>query len=336
MKTGSKKKGARTGTERAAPRLIALGGGKGGIGKTFLAANLSVALSRLGLEVVAVDADLEGSNLHTCLGVEPPPMSLADFVADREVDVGKLAAATSIPNLRLIAATHANLWSPQPSDEQRVALVGHLRKLPADIVLIDLGAGTHPAVMDYYLSADEGVVVFAPEPTSVENGYSFMRAAFYRGMHRWMSDEPLRDLIAQAMDQHNERGIRTPLDLLRAARALDPAGGRRLEKLVHRLRPRIILNEARSATDIKMGFAIKSVCLKYFGIEADYLGYVNHDDVVRKSVLARKPLVLSHPKSDAAIYVGRIARKLAAGSFRSKAVRPKARSNAPAPTHRKL
>src|SRR3990172_6220413 len=56
----------------SAPRLIALGGGKGGVGKTFLAANLAASLARAGARVVAVDTDVEGANLHTWLGVASP------------------------------------------------------------------------------------------------------------------------------------------------------------------------------------------------------------------------------------------------------------------------
>jgi MinD-like ATPase involved in chromosome partitioning or flagellar assembly len=60
-----------------------------------------------------------------------------------------------------------------------------------------------------------------------------------------------------------------------------------------------------------LGFAVCSVCRKYFGIEAEYLGYVNQDEDVRLSVTSRKPLVEFRPKSDASIYLERIARKLA-------------------------
>ena len=68
--------------------------------------------------------------------------------------------------------------------------------------------------------------------------------------------------------------------------------------------------ELLTADDVKLGFSIRSVCRKYFGIEADYLGYINHDESARDSVRARRPLVDVFPRSDAAIYVSRIARKL--------------------------
>ena len=75
-------------------------------------------------------------------------------------------------------------------------------------------------------------------------------------------------------------------------------------------RPRIVVNEVRSAEDVRLGFAVRSVCRKYFGIEADYLGYVNHDDAVTQAIRQRRPVVVSHPHSDAAVYLTRIARKL--------------------------
>ena len=70
------------GARSAGPRLLAVGGGKGGVGKTFVTANLATSLARLGQRVVVVDMDLEGANLHTCLGVPSPQRSLADFVSE--------------------------------------------------------------------------------------------------------------------------------------------------------------------------------------------------------------------------------------------------------------
>jgi flagellar biosynthesis protein FlhG len=293
-----------------AARMIAVGGGKGGVGKTFVTVNVAAAVAREGYEVVVVDGDLEGANVHTCFGIPPPPRSLADFVANREEDLAKLLVETGVPNLRLIAATHANLASAQPGHFQRVRLISHLRQLPVDLVLIDLGAGMHPAVMDYFLVSDDGIVVFSPEPTSTENAYSFLRAAFYRRMRLAMMTHSVRALVTQAMDQRNERGIRTPIDLLREIQSLDPSEGARFAEAVQSFRPRLLVNDVRTAEEIKLGFSVRSVCRKYFGVEADYLGYVNHDAAVRQSVVARRPLVDAHPGSDAAVYLRRIARKL--------------------------
>lgn len=292
------------------PRLLAVGGGKGGVGKTVLSANLATALALNGQRVIAVDMDLEGANLHTCLGRPAPHISLGDFVAQREEDLGKLALDTAIPNLRLIAGTHANLAEAQPGHLRRVRLIRALRQLDADYVVLDLGAGVHPASLDYFLVAEQALLVLTPEPTSVENAYTFLRAAFYRRLRLAMVGHGVRRLVGQAMDQRNERGIRTPLDLLREVEAQDPGEGARFVEAMRQLRPKLVVNEVRSAQDIKLGFAVSKVCHRYFGIDAEYLGYVNHDDSVRKSIVARKPVLEFAPRSDAAIYLQRIARKL--------------------------
>ncbi|MBJ18779.1 MAG: ATP-binding protein [Deltaproteobacteria bacterium] len=296
-------------TNRGA-RLLAVGGGKGGVGKTFVTVNLATSLARLGKRVVVVDVDLEGANLHTCLGVQTPQRSLADFVSEREEDLGKLVIDTPIPNLRLIGATHGNLADAQPSHLRRVRLLRGLRQLDADIVMLDLGAGSHASVLDYFLVSDDGILVLQPEPTSVENAYTFLRAAFYRRMRLAMVGHGVRQLVTLAMDQRNERGIRTPLDLLREIEAMDTEEARRFVETMRVFRPRVIVNGVRTAEDVKLGFAVSSVCKKYFGVEAEYLGYVNYDDEARRSVSMRRPIVDLRPDADVSIYLQRIARKL--------------------------
>ena len=293
------------------PRMVPVGGGKGGVGKTFVVANLASALARMGYSVVAVDGDLEGANLHTCLGVSRPVASLADYVAHREEDLGKLLLDTPTPNLRLIAATGGNLATPQPGHARRVQLLRELRRLPADFVLIDLGAGTHPAVMDYFMVGDDGVVVISPEPTSVENAYAFLRAAFYRRLRLSMVSHDVRRVVTLAMDESNERGIRTPLDLLREVQALDSAEGHRFVETMRSFRPRVVINGVRTGKDVQLGFSVRSICRKYFGFDAEYLGYVSFDEAVRRSIRSRRPLLELEPRCDASVYLARVAKKLA-------------------------
>jgi flagellar biosynthesis protein FlhG len=273
-------------------------------------ANLSVALAKNGYRVVAVDTDLEGANLHTFLGIPSPRVSLADFVAERESDLAKLTVATPIRNLKMIAATYGNLTSAQPGATRRIELLAGLRRLDCDVVMVDCGAGSHAATVDYFLVGDDGLLVMHPEPTSVENSYGFLRAAFYRRMQVAMKKHEVRDRIREAMDQRNQRGIRTPLDLLREVESMDPEEGKRFVATMRRFRPRIVVNEVTTAEDVKLGFAVRSVCRKFFGIDAEYLGYINRDAVVHQAVLKRRLILVEHPHSDVSIYLHRIARKL--------------------------
>ena len=129
-----------------------------------------------------------------------------------------------------------------------------------------------------------------------------------------MVSHDVRKVVSLAMDQRNERGIRTPLDLLREIEAIDADEGARFVQTMHAFRPRIVVNDVRTAEDIKLGFSVLSVCRKYFGIEPEYLGYINHDAAARRSVRERRPLASANPRCDAAIYIDRIVRKLLADS----------------------
>jgi flagellar biosynthesis protein FlhG len=183
------------------------------------------------------------------------------------------------------------LAGAQPSHLRRVQLVRSLRKLDADYVIVDLGAGTHLSVLDYFLIADEGLVVLRAEPTSVENAYTFLRAVFYRRLRLAMVGHDVRQLVTQAMDQRNEKGIRTPTDLLHEIEAIDPVEGVRFVQTMREFRPKLVVNEVRTAEDVKLGFSVRSVCKKYFGFEPEYIGYVNYDEMVRSSVAQRRPVV---------------------------------------------
>jgi flagellar biosynthesis protein FlhG len=294
-------------------RLVAVGGGKGGVGKTFLSANLAVALAREGYRVIAIDTDVEGPNLHTLVGVKNPARTLADFIAGRESQLLRLIVATPTDNLGLIAATQGNLAGAQPDAQRRADMVAQLRRLPCDFVIVDCGAGAHAATLDYFLVSDDGLIVVHPEPTSVENAYTFVRAAFYRRMQAALQKHDVRALVREAMDQRNARGISTPLDLLREIELMDPEDGQRFVDTMRRFRPRVVVNEVATADDVKLGFSIASVCRRFFGIDADYIGYLNRDAAVREAVKQRRALLDVAPDGDAAVYLRRIARKLAEG-----------------------
>ncbi len=263
--------------------------------------------------MIAVDTDIEGANLHTWLGVRTPSRTLADFVAGRENNLMRLIVATPADNVGLIAATQGNLSSAQPEAQRRAELLQGLRRMPCDFVIVDCGAGAHPATLDYFLVSDDGLIVLHPEPTSVENAYTFVRAAFYRRMQAALQKHDVRALVREAMDQRSARGIKTPLDLLREIESMDPEEGQRFVETMRRFRPRIVVNEVSTAEDVKLGFSVSSVCRRFFGIDADYIGYLNRDAAVREAVMQRRPLFDLAPDSDAAVYLKRIAHKLADG-----------------------
>jgi flagellar biosynthesis protein FlhG len=240
-------------------------------------------------------------------------VNLCDFLDDRIVDIEKASVETSIPRLRLILGALGQAGAAETTQTQRADLLRALGELPADLVILDLAAGTDRSTLDFFLVSDESFVVATPEPTSIENLYSFLRGAFFRRLSVAMAQSPVRDLLREAMSARNELGIRTPGDLLNEIDRIDKEEGERFRELLAGFRPRLILNQVRSAEEIKLGFSISSVCRQYFGFALEYVGYINWDDSVWRSVKHRRPLVLAYPQSDGALYIRRIVKKILEG-----------------------
>src|ERR1700677_4242636 len=87
-------------------KVWAIGGGKGGVGKSFIISNLAISLARWGKRVIAVDLDLGGANLHTALGSDIPVKTLTDFFDGRVSKLEELLVPTSISNLKYISGAN--------------------------------------------------------------------------------------------------------------------------------------------------------------------------------------------------------------------------------------
>jgi hypothetical protein len=184
-----------------AGQVWAVGGGKGGIGKSFLVANLGAVAATLGRRVILIDVDLGAANLHTCLGVRGGSrVNLSDYLEDRVADLEKAAIQTPIPGLRLILGALGHVGARETTRAQRSELLRAVRALPADLVILDLAAGTERATLDFFLVSDCSFVVTTPEPTAIENAYGFLRASYYRRLGHALSNSSVRDLLRVAMD----------------------------------------------------------------------------------------------------------------------------------------
>ncbi len=301
------------GQDRASRRKMiwTIGGGKGGSGKSFITTNVGVCLSKLGIRVVLVDADLGGANLHTFLGISPPALSLSDFIKKRVSHLEEVLIPTAVPSLQLLTGAQDLLNAADAKSVQKRKLIRSIQSLNSDTALVDLGAGNSLSVLDFFLISDGGILVVTPEPTSIENAYRFLKSAFYRRLRHSVSSSSVKALIDGAMDRKNEMGIQNPYDLIRAARGMDEGDGQKMAEEIETFHPNLILNQVRSKKDIEIGFSIRSACQKYFGIHLHYLGYVVYDQDVSHSIRRRQPLVLENPRSRASQCVMEIASKLA-------------------------
>ncbi len=277
-------------------RIWAVGGGKGGVGKSLVTANISICLALLGYKVVAIDLDLGGANLHTCLGLPIPEKTLSDYITKKFRSIAEIKTPTPIPNLSIVSGAQDELGITNLKNLQNRKILSSLGDLEADIILLDLGAGTANNTLDFFIAADQGILTSLPEPTSLENTYRFIKAFFHRKLK--MIDEflefgPLIDKTYNAKINENE----IPADLLKRVFSKNPQIGMKLKNEIDKISPKLIINQIRTQTDIDIGHSMGIICKKYFGINLDYVGHLEYDAAVWQSVKKRRPLLIEFPHS---------------------------------------
>ncbi len=294
-------------------QVWSLGGGKGGIGKSLLTASLGWQLARMGKRVVLVDGDLGGANLHTCLGMAPPELTLGDFIQRRVERIEDVVVEAGHPGLQLISGASDFLGAANINYQQKVRVLNRVRALDVDIVLMDLGAGTSFNIIDFFLASDLALLAVVPEPTSIENGYRFIKSALYRRLRNAVVHDGARRLVESALDPKNPLGIRSPLDLLTRVREESREIADAFEKALAAFRPRFIVNQVRNQADIAVGHQLVAACTRHLGIRAGFAGFVHHDDAVWQSVRKRKLFMAEAPGSRAAEEIRQLARGLLQG-----------------------
>ena len=152
------------------------------MGKSIFAVALGTSLAMNGSRVALVDLDLGAANLHTYLGIIRRTPSIADFILKKASSLEDILVGTSQENLKLISGAEFVPGMANPAHWMKLKIMRHVKALPTDYVIIDLGAGVHFNTLDFFGMSDRGIVVTAPEPGAVMNAYSFIKGAFFRKM----------------------------------------------------------------------------------------------------------------------------------------------------------
>jgi len=291
------------------PRVVAIGGGKGGVGKSLVAANVGIFLATLGKRVVLVDGAFGAPNLHIFAGVPRPSRSLAEALAPGGPPLAELAVQTHVPGVRLIGGVYDPPWVANPDAAQVRVIADQLRELPADWVVLDLGPGLGAPVLELFLEADIQLLIAVPDPTSIELMLRFVRAAFLKRLERrglWH----LAELDRKPTDF--EGGTPSALDIYLGAVSGQLAELAELRDAILGFQPHLVINAARSKSDMELGRAVASAARRRLGNPLRYLGHLEYDEAVWASTRRRRPLLIEHPETRVAKCFERVARGLIA------------------------
>lgn len=186
---------------RPVARVITVTSGKGGVGKSNTAINLAIQFRKMGQRVIILDADFGLANIEIMFGTVPKHnlcdliyqgKNIKDIITWGPMEVGFISGGSGIAGL-------SNL-----SREYLVYIIQNLAELDAiaDVIIVDTGAGISDAVLEFLVASGEIILVTTPEPTSITDSYSLLKALTRHP--RFVAEQSQIKVMANKVDSQNE------------------------------------------------------------------------------------------------------------------------------------
>ena len=297
-------------------QILPIASGKGGVGKSAISLNLSIALAQLGKKVILCDFDFGGANLHTMLGHKNNKPGLGHFINKLEDHLEPLIQETAVENLGFIAGDCLIPGTANMDFFSKKKILKELNQLDADYVILDLGAGSAYNTLDFFLVTYKSILVTTPEITSILNAYSFLKSSAFRFLAQQFSAKSEERKFIQDFTHTRLEG--TELSFVNLMEELYKRFPESSAKAINKLdsfRPQVILNKGRESNDIAMGQRLKSLVKNKLNMNMEFIGFIPHDDEISLSIARRTPLILSNPEGDFARRVYPTAQRVIENDF---------------------
>lgn len=250
-----------------------------------------------------IDVDIGGANLHSFLGMSRPKKSLTNFF-EMGIPLSRLAVKTDIDNMSLITGDVHSLASDSIKFTQKLKLFRHIVRLKKQYVIIDLGGGSHNNTIDTFLMADKKVAVLEPEIISIENMYHFVKNALFRKIRMSLKAYGFKEIVEHMWEQREKYKIKSLKELIESLKESFSYLEDILDRELSNFKIYLVLNKIRNTQDILIGSSMKSIFKKYLGINAQFIGYIEYDDAVWRSIRERRPLMQNNSLSRVAKEIG--------------------------------
>ena len=260
------------------PHVVAFGGGKGGVGRSTLCAEVARSLARRDERVLCVDAAWGCPALNTLLSAEeprfgfgpddPPPLGeegshIADFIQPTDVDntwLASIAAGRKFPYFR--------------PDLSAFGLIEQLHALEFDWIFLDLAPGLDPFDVGLFTLSDIPVIVATPEPGSVRAATQFLRHALFQSVRYHPDCDAHRDHIEDLLFA---QGLDLSAPSLRS-QVTDPDVAQIVDESIDRFEPYLIVNLVREGAEQDLGFVLCHAWHESLGISPRFLTSVDYEN----------------------------------------------------------
>ncbi len=291
-------------------QIIPVASGKGGVGKSLLSANLAIALGQAGKRVLLADLDLGASNLHLVLGVQSPKAGIGTFLTG-STPFEDAVIETSYPNVSFVPGDSEIPGLTALKAPQKASLTKNLLKADADYLVLDLGAGTHLGILDFFLMSNRGIVVTAPSVTATLNAYLFLKNATFRLMHGAFKKGSAAHEFLEKMKGNPGTLQRMYIPrIIDEIAKIDPESAARFRERAEAFKPRLVMNMIDDPKDADKALKIRRSCREYLNVDLEHLGVIYRDTAQDTALASRLPVIVYKPQAILSQAVYRIADKI--------------------------
>jgi flagellar biosynthesis protein FlhG len=291
--------------------IIPVASGKGGVGKSLISANLSIALGQAGKKVCLADLDLGGSNLHMILGTPSPSRGIGTYLSSPNSSFKEIITETDYKNLSFIPGDAEIPGIANLQAGQRNKIVRKLLDIEADYLVLDLGAGTNFNILDFFLISNKGIIITTPTPTATVNAYLFLKNIAFRQISAAVKKDSAASDFLDRLKRDGAALQRVYIPkLLEHIKSADADTYTAYLGRASRFHPRLILNMLENPDDAEKANKLRRSCQQYLDIDMEHLGIIYRDDLQDTALRSRLPIILYKPQSVLAQAIYRIADKI--------------------------
>jgi len=295
-------------TLKIKPTIIPIASGKGGVGKTFFTANLAIALAEKGHPTIAVDMDLGGANLHLFLGLPNRFPGIGNFLKARSAELEEMLVPTEIPNLQFLPGDGLSPFMANIPHAQKIRLISRIIKLPAEYILLDLGAGTSFNTLDFFRLSHHGFVITTPEHPAIMNMMTFFKHFLLRIIEgNFTKNHYIREMLHSLYKKDKQTNIG---EVQSKIAAINHEAGKTVTELCCKYRPRMVFNMGEHPDEIKISEQINVTLKNILSLEVDYFGFIFNDPAVRQSIKKKIPFIPGYRKNMTTVNVEHIAERI--------------------------
>ncbi len=284
---------AASGDQTRQPQLVAIASGKGGVGKTMSCLGMAWYLAKIGYRVAAVDMDFGVGNLHLSAGLGRVHNSLDDFMRGNRHDLNDLLIPLEDnTRLSILPAGGRSSSATRLDEHKKSALLTALRNLDADVVFLDIGAGSSQSNIDLFLSANHRIAVATADLSAMTALISFLKKTQIHHIIKYACavHPELQKLAIHEFTRVSEL-------FMAISNYIDDSGTRDIiQDALKDFQPAIILNRVEE-NDLAQVHRINKNLERQFGGSAKTLGTIPEDNMVTQCRRRGQNFILRAPES---------------------------------------